>query len=284
MSNPGERVTADLLRRWGLPDPGDSKKSRGQVVVVGGSRRTPGAVRLAGEAALRVGAGRLAMLVPDSVDVQLAVAVPEAAVFALPRVASDPVEGGGEQALANADAILVGPGFDDPDETRETLSALRFDDDAVVVLDAFALGVLDDIPRSSLPAKLVLTPNEDEAAMLLGRDLRAERHADIAEIARSRNAVVACYGVVADARGGLWHVSEGGPGLGTSGSGDVRAGAIAGMAARGMPPERAAVWGTWAHARAGDRLTAHPGIGFLARDLPSALTISISEVIDARGG
>ena len=64
MSSPSEDVTPELLRAWGLPDPGDSKKSRGRVIVVGGSRRTPGAAVLAGEAALRVGAGRLGLVVP----------------------------------------------------------------------------------------------------------------------------------------------------------------------------------------------------------------------------
>ena len=64
MSSRSEEVTPALLRGWGLPDPGDSKKSRGRVMVVGGSRRSPGAVMLSGEAALRVGAGRVGLVVP----------------------------------------------------------------------------------------------------------------------------------------------------------------------------------------------------------------------------
>ena len=54
-----ELVTPELLRDWPLPAPGGSKKSRGQVVVVGGAARTPGGVVLSGLAALRVGAGHL---------------------------------------------------------------------------------------------------------------------------------------------------------------------------------------------------------------------------------
>lgn len=68
-------------------------------------------------------------------------------------------------------------------------------------------------------------------------------------------------------------------GLGTSGSGDVLAGAIAGFAARGVEPERAAVWGAWAHARAGDRLTDDPGLGFLARELARALTPAVRDTL-----
>src|SRR6478752_9326792 len=105
MSSPSERVTADLLRSWGLPDPGESKKTRGRIIVVGGSRRTPGAVILAGEAALRVGAGRLALLVPASIEAQLGVIVPEAAVLALPEDSRDPIPPSIGEELAAADAV-----------------------------------------------------------------------------------------------------------------------------------------------------------------------------------
>jgi NAD(P)H-hydrate repair Nnr-like enzyme with NAD(P)H-hydrate dehydratase domain len=76
-------VDAALLRDWPLPEPGGSKDARGQVVVVGGSARTPGAVLLTGLAALRVGAGRLTLVVPESIAGHVAIAVPEAGVIAL---------------------------------------------------------------------------------------------------------------------------------------------------------------------------------------------------------
>src|SRR6476620_4287728 len=113
MSSPSSVVTREVLREWGLPDPGDSKKTRGAVVVVGGSRRTPGAVILAGEAALRVGAGRLALAVPASVQPQLGVALPEAAVMALPPSSASSLPPDLCDAIEEADAVLVGPGFDD---------------------------------------------------------------------------------------------------------------------------------------------------------------------------
>ena len=81
---------------------------------------------------------------------------------------------------------------------------------------------------------------------------------------------------VASPEGEVWVVDTGGPGLGVSGSGDVKSGIITGLCARGCPPEQAAVWGTYLHGRAGDRLAASVGrLGFLARELlrevPSAL-------------
>lgn len=280
MSTPSDEVTLALLREWGLPEPGDSKKARGRVIVVGGSRRSPGAVLLAGEAALRVGAGRLGLVVPASVEEQLGVVMPEAAVFVLPQDASDPIEEPARGEMAAADAVLVGPGFDDADETTATLLAVAATGADCLILDAYALGVLPDVPRDALPQALVLNPNEEEAALLLGRDLGDEREEDLVRIARRFDAVVNCYGTVADPQGATWRVPGGGPGLGTSGSGDVLAGAITGFAARGLDPVRAAVWGSWAHARAGDMLTERLGLGFLARDLPPALTAAVKEVLD----
>jgi NAD(P)H-hydrate repair Nnr-like enzyme with NAD(P)H-hydrate dehydratase domain len=68
--------------------------------------------------------------------------------------------------------------------------------------------------------------------------------------------------------GRAWREEAGGIGLGTSGSGDVLAGLVGGMLARGADPAQAAVWGQYLHAAAGDRLAARVGrLGFLAREL-----------------
>ncbi len=279
MSHPSDEVTPELLRGWGMPDPGNSKKTRGRVMVVGGSRRAPGAALLAGEAALRVGAGRLGLVVPASIEEQLGVMMPEAAVFSLPAHATDPFEGQLRDEVSGADAVLVGPGFDNPAETRDTLAAVAETGVGCLVLDAYALGVLPDVDRATLPATVLLNPNEEEAVLLLGRDLGDDRAADAAEIAARFDAIVNCYGTIATPDGRAFTVSVGGPGLGTSGSGDVLAGAIAGFAARGVEPVRAAVWGSWAHARAGARLTERMGLGFLARELAAELPFAVHEVL-----
>ena len=92
--------------------------------MVGGSRSSPGGALLAGEAALRVGAGRIALAVPGSIDAQIGIAIPEAGIYALPDDAAEPLEGRLRDHLRSADAVLVGPGFDDGDETRATLVAV----------------------------------------------------------------------------------------------------------------------------------------------------------------
>ncbi|SFI70427.1 MULTISPECIES: ADP-dependent NAD(P)H-hydrate dehydratase [Microbacterium] len=276
MSHRSEPVTPELLRGWGLPEAGDSKNSRGRLVVVGGSSLSPGAVRLAGEAALRVGAGKVgAAVLPEISDV-IRMSFPEAGVFELgPRGRKAHSTLAAE--LAAADAVLIGPGFDDPRETLARLRMIAACDVVCLVVDAFAVAALLKVRRSSLPDALIVNANLDEATILLGREPE-DIPAGVAEIAQTHRAIVNCYGVVATPDGELWEVEGGGPGLGTAGSGDVLAGAITGFAARGMPPVRAAAWGAWAHARAGDRLTQRRGIGFLARELAEELAPAVREV------
>lgn len=272
MSTSTERLDERALRAWPLPGGSGSKYERGQVLVVGGSASAPGAVILAGMAALRVGAGRLTLAVPGEVASAIAVAVPEGAVLPL---------GGRHDELSRAGAVLIGPGLDDPDRTEELMAELipQLDDRAVVVLDAFALGVL---PRTELAeglrGRLVLTPNREEAERLLGRPL-GDDLAGLREIADRFGAAVTCFGTIAAPGGTSWTVSAESEHLGTSGSGDVLAGAVTGLLARGAPPDQAAAWATHLHHRAG-QLAGHPAgaLGYLARDLVAALPAALAEL------
>jgi len=278
MSNRVE-VDADTLRAWPLPESDETKYGRGQVMVVGGALRSPGAAMLAGLAALRVGAGRLTLAVGESVAAHVAVAVPESGVVPLDETPGGSVSGfslpAASDDLRRADTVLLGPGLDDAGEAEVMLRELprHLDDEAIVVLDAFGLGVVPTVPdiADSLGGRLVLTPNKVEAALLLEREL-GELEPDLVEIARRYRAVVSCFGVVAAPSGDTWIVGTGGPGLGTSGSGDVLAGAIAGLCARGATPEQGTVWATFAHKAVGDRLAASVApLGFLAGEMPREL-------------
>ena len=294
-------VTPSLLRDWPLPAPGEDKYSRGSVLVIGGARATPGAALLAGAAALRAGAGKLTLAVAESVAVQVGVALPECGAMGLPETSSGSVTGEGLERIGSyldrADAILVGPGLDDPDLAEDLLRALLEREAAAgekddgggpaVVLDAFALGALVNVADRFGPWKgrLILTPNPKEAEILLGRDLK-DLPADVAEISDRYQAVVSCQGLIARPSGldvpeesELWKITTGYGGLGTSGSGDVLAGAIAGLRARGTTGPQAACWGTHLHAAAADRLASRLGpLGFLARELADELPALMLEL------
>ncbi|WP_157155958.1 NAD(P)H-hydrate dehydratase [Diaminobutyricimonas sp. LJ205] len=286
MPSRSEALTPNILRNWELPSGAGSKNDRGRILIIGGARRSPGAAMLAGLAALRVGAGRLTIAVAESVAAQVAVAVPESGVISLEQTATGAVRGRTNDLLREeferADAVVIGPGLDDADEARLLLTALAPEIGAStpVLLDAYALGVLPDVTAATAPwrGRLVLTPNDAEMARLLGRDVD-DREDDIRAISEQYAAVTSAFGLVATPDGALWQQGSGQAGLGTSGSGDVLAGAIGGLLARGATAEQAACWGTHLHATAGDRLAARIGpTGFLARELVDALPLVLAEL------
>jgi NAD(P)H-hydrate repair Nnr-like enzyme with NAD(P)H-hydrate dehydratase domain len=121
--------------------------------------------------------------------------------------------------------------------------------------------------QKALAGRLLLTPNQSEAERLLDRDVK-DLDDDVAEIAERYGAVVTSMNSIAAPDGSRWNSTSGFGGLATSGSGDVLAGTIVGLSARGATLAQAACWGTYLHAAAGDRLAARVGpLGFLAREL-----------------
>jgi hydroxyethylthiazole kinase-like uncharacterized protein yjeF len=279
-------VTPDLLRNWPLPSSDGDKYRRGQVLVIGGARRTPGAAQLAGLSALRVGAGRLTLAVAESTAVALAVATPEAGVIGLPENDHGAVLPEVADRLADeigrADVILIGSGLDDGELAGQLLADLQpalVAAGSPVLLDAYALGALPDRPEvvKALAGRLVLTPNSGESGLLLAKET-PEPDTDVPLLARRYGAVVTASGWISDGER-LWQITTGRSGLGTSGSGDVLAGAIAGLLARGADAGQAACWGTHLHAVAGDRLTTAVGaLGFLARELADTLPAALAEL------
>lgn len=284
-------VTPTLLREWRLPTPGEGKESRGHVVVTAGTARTPGAAVLAAEAALRAGAGKLTVATAASTATAVATAVPESLVEPLPesydghlgKAAADVVAALAEQA----DALLVGTGLLDDDETRELMGTLCPRVFAPTVIDATATGFLGDRPDAlhHLQGRAVLTANPKEIASVAGCDPE-EATDDPGTVARrvaERCRVVVLLGGtvkhVAEPEGAVWTYAGGGPGLGVSGSGDVQAGIVTGLLARGAEPAQAAVWSAFVHARIGERLAAETGVlGHLAREQSTQVPLVIREL------
>jgi hydroxyethylthiazole kinase-like uncharacterized protein yjeF len=283
------KVTRALLRGMPLPrlDEGGDKDARGQVVAIGGSAETPGAILLAGVAALRAGAGKLQLATVRSASAALGVAVPEALVVGLPETRSGEIAGAAAARLlsercSNADAILLGPGMSNGRSAHALLRSLvrKIGSDTTLVIDAGALLALqrDRALVRQLHGRVTLTPHTGEMASLLGAD-RADVEQNAAayalEAAERFGAVVALKGAetwIAEPGGTLFHYTGGSVGLATSGSGDTLAGVVTGLAARGASASCAAVWGAYLHGAAGAALTRRMGrVGFLARELLAEL-------------
>jgi ADP-dependent NAD(P)H-hydrate dehydratase len=273
-------IDAGLLAGWPLPEPareGD-KEERGRMLVIAGSGEMPGAAWLAAVASLRAGAGKLQVATAASVAPGLALRLPEARVVALPETSSGGLAMSGldrlEPLLEKTDAVVIGPGLQDETATRLFTRNLlaRAPGTARFVIDAQAMNVVADVAAFERPP--LLTPHAGEMAHLTGFD-KAQVSADPERAAREAaerwNAVVALKGAVtfiAAPDGRAWRHEGGSIGLATSGSGDVLAGIVGGLAARGAPLEQAAAWGVALHALAGVALAERLGpLGFLASEL-----------------
>jgi ADP-dependent NAD(P)H-hydrate dehydratase len=280
----GHTIDAAWLAAHPLPElgAGKDKDDRGRALLVGGSSFVPGALLLTGEAMLRTGAGKVKLATIESAAIALGVAFPEAAVIALPVDGEGEIEAGAldplECHIEHCDALVLGPGMMERPQTPRLIAALldRAGNGSPVLLDAGALTAMHGsqavLQRQDQP--VVMTPHHGELARLTGvdKDMVARDPARAAQEAASAfGAIVALKAaetLIADGRGSLLHYQSGAPGLGTAGSGDVLAGIIGGLLARGVDPLVATAWGVWLHGEAGKAASAAIGpVGFLARDL-----------------
>ena len=295
-------VDAAMLAAWPLPQPGTGgdKEMRGHILIIGGSREMPGAIILAATAALRAGAGKLTIATGASVAQLVALAMPEARVIGLTEHDTD---GFSLDAVASLDpladrvnAVLVGPGMRDEASTARLLHALMprlVEANVGLVLDACAMDVLLHPPEHWPEGKpmrfdrpVIMTPHCGEMAHLTGIDkdcIVGLPDAPALAAARDWNAVIALKGartVIAAPDGTLWqHEGAGNSGLASSGSGDVLAGIIGGLLARGATETQAACWGVALHARAGDRLAQRLGpLGYLAREIAAEVPALLEQI------
>jgi hydroxyethylthiazole kinase-like uncharacterized protein yjeF len=271
------KLDRSALKAHPLPPVIDGdKETKGRILVVAGSREVPGAALLAATAAMRAGAGKLRIATVESIAVELGIAMPEAMVVGLPEddeggFARAAVKRLAEQA-SEVDAVIAGPGMA-PNESSANVAEALLASDARITLDAALLRALQPLDRER-PGTPILLPHSGELASLLdcGED-RIERDPvgcgrRAAELYRSLVLVKGITSHVVTPEGHVWTYDGGAPGLGVSGSGDVLAGIVGGLLARGAEPLNALLWAVWLHGEAGAALAKKVGpIGFLAREI-----------------
>ena len=244
----------------------------GRVLVVGGDHGMPGAVRLAGEGALRVGAGLVTVLTRPAHISAVVGERPELLCygthFSLKIL---------KQLLANATIVILGSGLGQSIWSRRLFDKV-FKSDIPMVIDADGLNWLARTAHLPKSPSWILTPHLGEAARMLGTsnaDIQKNRCAAVLALQERYGGVVVLKGagtLIATAGKEPVQCLVGNPSMASPGMGDVLSGIIAGLLGQGLPPWEAAQAGVVLHASAADRAVAKQGSrGLLALDLLSEL-------------
>ena len=233
--------------------PAMHKGDRGRVTVVGGASGMTGAALHAARSALAAGAGLVKLVASrDSVEAARA-SLPD--VLTVESQLGPDLEPAALEALQWADALVIGPGLGQGAPRSRFLAAVLAEQARPTVLDADALALYDG--KAERP--FVFTPHLGEFRTLAGEQLADaaanDRWGAAAKAAQKLRGCLLLKGVptvVADVRGPALVVASGNPGLATGGSGDVLAGFIGALLARGLPGPEAAALGAHALGRAAE--------------------------------
>jgi NAD(P)H-hydrate epimerase len=239
------------------------KGDYGHVLIVGGDFGYSGAVKMSGEAALRVGAGLVSIATRKEHAGLLNMNRPELMCHGVEAV---------EQLLAliaKASVIVIGPGLGQSAWAKELFVA-TIKAQKPLIIDADALNLLAQ--ASITNANWILTPHPGEAARLLNCstvDIQQDRFASVSALQNKYKGIVILKG------SGTLIASEnecavsttGNPGMASGGMGDVLTGIIAGFVAQGLTLKEAAQQGVYEHGQAADLAAKKGERGLLASDL-----------------
>lgn len=230
----------------------------GRVLIIGGNPEMIGAPVLAGSSAFRSGAGLVQVAVPKSILTQVLTIEPELIGLGLPTTAKK-----WQQAVEQADAIVIGPGMGQSPEAGKLLRSVLKLHEKPVVIDADALNLLAAGKQwpGGIRARCVLTPHPGEMkrlARLFGQTELSQTLEDRSETAiraaTSFGQVVVLKGhqtIVTDAK--KYYVNNTGDStLSKAGTGDILTGICATLLAQGLDPFDAACISVWVHGKAGE--------------------------------
>ena len=259
------RLEVPELVRLLPPRPRSAHKgTSGRLLLLGGGPGMSGAIRLASEAALRVGAGLVYVAAHRDSAAAVRAGRPEAIVHSIDAASEL------DELIGLADAAVVGPGLGRSDLARACLGRM-LDSGLPLVADADALNLVAAAPVAR--GNWVITPHPGEAARLLGSSVEEVERDRLASV----RALAARYDAVAVLKGANSLVAAGGvppavcdrgnPGMASGGMGDVLSGVIGGLLVQTRDAMKSARAGVLLHALAGDDAAAAGQRGTLAADL-----------------
>ncbi|MGB1008076.1 MAG: NAD(P)H-hydrate dehydratase [Thiolinea sp.] len=239
------------------------KGTFGHSLLVGGAPGMSGAIKLAGEAALRTGSGLVRLATHSAHAAWLNQSRPELMVTALDSANELRL------LLSGKTALGLGPGLGQENWGQE-LFLLAIEAELPMVMDADALNFLARLPRRQ--NNWILTPHPAEAARLLGCDtatVEQDRVRAVQHIQQQFGGVCVLKGagtLISDGEE-VAFCTAGNPGMASGGMGDVLSGIITGLLAQGLSLFEAAYIGVQVHAMAADRAAIQGERGLIASDV-----------------
>lgn len=259
----------EYLSKYLNPRPTQCHKGDfGSVLIIGGSLGYSGAVRLAGEAALRVGAGCVRIATHPKHAICLNVSCPELMCHGISNSKElNPL-------LEKATFVVIGPGLGTHQWSLSLLQTALDHHDKSMLLDADALNLLATKKIKMKRDNCIFTPHPGEAARLLGITplaIQQNRLAAINDLYNLLGGVIVLKGektLLLSETKPVEMCYAGNPGMATAGMGDVLSGVIAGFAAQNIPLNDASKLGVLIHAMAGDLSAKEQGErGMIASDV-----------------
>ena len=251
-----------------------NKGTFGRLLVIGGTVNMAGAAILTGKGAYASGCGLVRILTPEENRVIMQTSLPEAVLstYSMTELNEETVK----DAIAWADAVLIGPGLGTNDVAERILNLVLENAAVPVVLDADALNLLaKNMELLSLPhPEMIVTPHMMEMSRLTGNSVE-DLQASFLESARGFADTYQITCVLKDDRTAIsipnnmtYLNLSGNAGMATAGSGDVLAGIIGSLMAQGYHSADAAPLAVYLHGAAGDCMVKETGkAGLMAADL-----------------
>ncbi len=264
--------------------PDAHKGEAGHTLIFAGSVGKTGAGAMAGESALRTGAGLVTLAVPSSLNPILEEKLTEVMTEPVPETSEQTfgkvsVERA-KKLMEDKEVIAIGPGIGQNKDVDEFFREILLSAKVPVVIDADGLNSLarqmELLEKTQAP--LILTPHPGEMSRLTGlstKEIQSERLKIAREYAQKWGVILVLKGartVIASPEGEAFLNLSGNPGMASAGMGDVLTGIIAGLVSQGYSPLEASVLGVYIHGKAGDLAYQElGGVGIIAGDLISRI-------------
>jgi len=291
--NCGEIVIADIgipedasrlvgpgdMLRYPIPKTDSHKGQNGRLLIIGGGPYI-GAPAMAGMAAFRVGADLVHIATPKPSFVPIASMTPD---FIMHQTSGDVLN---ENDVANllelskkVDAVLIGPGLGTAEETMKAVRGFVGKCKKPMVVDADGITAISSVPI--IPDNVTITPHHREFAAFFGKEFDNDIET-IKKMSAERNVTVLLKGAedVIAQRGKVRINTTGTPAMTVGGTGDVLAGIVSGLLAKGMSAFDSACVGAYICGTAGEYAYMEYSYGMMATDVIDEIADVLMDHLD----